>query len=168
MARFVGEKKWLFVALAGLLLMFESWTVLEVNHNEVVVSNISFWFRKKTVKRITVSDVDIENICVRAVLLRRGSLPQIVINAKNGEEFIRFTYNFALTAESRADRDCRTLKSAIAAGHGFSQSRCDSFWWIIVVAISLLVYFYKRAWRLERERQVSNIHRPRKIANNLV
>ena len=170
MVRFAGEIKWLFVALAGLLLMFERWTVLEVSHNEVVASNISFWFSKKTVKRIAVSDV--ENICVRAVLLRRGSLPQIVINAKKGEEFIRFTYNFALTAELRADRDCRSLKSAIAAGYGFSQSRCDSFWWIIVVAISLLVYFYKRAWRLQNRRvaeseSVCRAHRENALRANV-
>ena len=152
MARFAREKKWLFAALAGSLLMFERWTVLEVNHNEVAVSHISFWFYKKTVKRISVSDV--ENVYVRAVFLSRGSLPQIVINAKDGEEFISFTYSFALTAEQRANRDCMALKSAIEAGDRFKGSRCESFWWIIVVAISLMVYFYKRAWRIENGRRV--------------
>ena len=151
---FANERKWLVIALFAGVLTFERWSVMEVRRDEIVVSHISFWFHKTESKRIAVSDVG--DVRFRAVPL--GYLPEILIKTKRGKEFFSVRFGFALTAWRRASRDLKLLKNAMASGDYFRRSNCESFWWIVLVIVSLFVYWYKRSWRIHDERE--EIHGP--------
>ena len=152
MLKFTNERLWLCIAVAGLLLTFERHSVLEVKSGEVIASDVSFWFYKREIKKINVSDVG-EISCRSKYIGRTGWTPSLLVNTKSGGLFCKINYHNAFTCDQRSESDKEKLKEALALGMGFRTTQNESFYWIALVFVSLFVYVYKRALRLERERK---------------
>lgn len=149
------ETIWLVMALAGCLLMFERRTELMVQNNEVVVLKTTSWIQKREIKKTNASNV--RDARIGPSRGRPCSLPTLEIYTKDGACFFELQYD-GIFAEDHASKDVDSFRAAIETGSEFiSSSQKDSFFWVVLVVISLVIFWYKRSWRLERERQARNM-----------
>ncbi len=152
--RLTSERLWLCIALVGFVLLFERWTVLEVKDGEVVVSRISFWCHKSEIKKAKASEIgEVSLYAVGGLPPRLTPSDLIIWKVAEGGEYLTIFYvlseNNRFSGWQRKAWDIDRLKVAIANGTYCKISRCDSFRWLMLGVISLVVYGYKRSRRLE-------------------
>ena len=149
------EMKWLLLAALAFLFLFERSDTLTVQDGYVRLCRRTWWFYKREVKSAEVSSI--EN--VTHITKWTGRLDYLLLKDKSGRVFHELQYSgFKIGANwwKEAHSDEKVCKSAIAGKGKFSRevdtvSPITNF----MLLVSLVIYWYKRSWRVEREREES-------------
>lgn len=143
-----NETKWLLVALASFLLIFERQSGIKVQNNEVTVVKTTFWFNKREIKKTSASNIrDARTWCGGV----RGGNCWLAIYTKDGALFFELPYS----SHGAAHEAMNSFKSAIKTGGEFSgfADGLTSLFGIAGIVVSFLMFFYRRGLRLENLKQ---------------
>lgn len=117
---------------------------------------ISWWCKRERVESLKTS-------CVGEVRINWncGVVCVIEVFDNQGRLFWKQPYQ-GPNRLGRCSQDVVALKHAIKTGSAFSAAYSTSaLWAVLIIFISLVVWFYKRSWRLERERLSRNDPEPK-------
>ena len=151
------EMKWLLLAALAFLFLFERSDTLTVQDGYVRLCRRTWWFYKREVKSAEVSSI--ENVTHISKWGRDSKLDSLLLKDKSGRVFYELHYSgFKIGANwwKEAHSDEKVCKSAIAGKGKFSRE-VDTVSPIpyAILIVSLVVYVYKRSWRVAREREES-------------
>lgn len=147
------ESLWILLAIVIVPFYFVCRETIEVKDGMVNVYKTTWWCKKTVVKSLESSCVG--EVCPKAKG-RIGSSSVIEVLDNHGRLFWMQRYG-GFDKVGRSCRDADALKCAIKRGTTFSATdTCSGGAAIFFVMISLFIWFYKRSWRLERERQARN------------
>ena len=141
------ESLWILLALIVSPFYFVYRETLEVKDGEVRAYKTLWWSRTTEVKSLKPS-------CVGEVYTKwlHGAVSIEVLDRQGRLFWVQRYQGF--NSVGRSCRDVNALRDAIKTGTTFSATYCKSaLWTVLSMMISLFTWFYKRAWRLERERQ---------------
>ena len=141
------ESLWILLALIVSPFYFVYRETLEVKDGEVRAYKTLWWSRTTEVKSLKPS-------CVGEVYTKwlRGAVSIEVLDRQGRLFWVQRYQGF--NSVGRSCRDVNALRDAIKTGTTFSATYCKSaLWTVLSMMISLFTWFYKRACRLERERQ---------------
>ena len=149
------EMKWLLLAVLAFLFLFERSDTLTVQDGYVRLCRRTWWFYKREVKSAEVSSI--ENVTHKWG--RNSRLNSLLLKDKSGRVFHELHYSgFKIGAIwwKEAHSDEKVCKSAIAGKGKFSRE-VDTVSPITncMLLVLLVIYWYKRSWRVEREREES-------------
>lgn len=145
-----AELLWALLALVSVPFYSVCRDTMEVKDGVISVYQTTWWCKKTKVKSLKVS-------CFRGTRTKsrgtKGGTYSIEVWDIKGQLFWAQLYQ-GFDGLDRACRDAAALRRAIRTGSAFSTTCCTSAGLVILlVFISLFMWFYKRSWRLERERQ---------------
>ena len=145
------ESLWLLFVIAIAPFCFIYRDTITVKNGVIYVYKTTWWCKKTKVKSMKSSCVG--TVCAR---WKRGvNFVEVLDN--QGRLFWKQPYQGLPDRASRACRAAEALKYAIKTGATFSHTHCRSaLWAVVLMMLSLFCWFYKRAWRLERERLARN------------
>ena len=151
------EMKWLLLAALAFLFLFEQSDTLTVQDGYVRLYRRTWWFYKREVKSAEVSSI--ENVTHISKWGKSSKLDSLLLKDKSGCVFYELHYSgFRIGANwwKEAHSDEKVCKSAIAGKGKFSRE-VDTVSPIsyAILIVSLVVYVYKRSWRVAREREES-------------
>ena len=150
------EMKWLLLAALAFLFLFERSDTLTVQDGYVRLCRRTWWFYKREVKSMESSLIG--SVTHKHVYGGGVKGDSLVLKDKGGKIFYELLYRgfVEFTTWKRAHNDQKACKSAIEGKGRFS--RTESITLPIphvALVVFLLVYWYKRAWRVAREREES-------------
>ena len=150
------EMKWLLLAALAFLFLFERSDTLTVQDGYVHLHRRTWWFYKREVKSMESSLIG--SVTHKHVYGGGVKGDSLVLKDKGGKIFYELLYRglVEFTTWKRAHNDQKACKSAIEGKGRFS--RTESITLPIphvALVVFLLVYWYKRAWRVAREREES-------------
>jgi hypothetical protein len=149
------EHIWLGIAFLSFLFFFERSDTLIVQDGQVWVNQRRWWFDEKKTRTINASSI--ASVTHEAVGSGGGFANFLLLKDKKGSVFYELKYGGFTIKQNwggEAIRDEEKCRRAIAGNGKFSRE-VQKILPIppLVFFISLVVYWYKRSWRLERERQ---------------
>ena len=147
------EAFWIILAVVAVPMYFAWRETLEVKDGIVSAYQTTWWYKRANVKSIESSHI--REVCTRSRGCGGSHAISIEVTDDRGRLFWVQQYQ-GFDKVGRSCRDADALKYAIKTGSAFSATNCKSAMWaLLVIIISLFMWVYKRAWRLERERQVT-------------
>ena len=148
------EMKWLLLAALAFLFLFERSDTLTVQDGYVRLCRRTWWFYKREVKSAEVSSI--ENVTHKHVYGGGVKGDSLVLKDKGGKIFYELLYRgfVEFTTWKRAHNDQKACKSAIEGKGRFSRTESITLPIPHVALVGfLLVYWYKRSWRIHDERE---------------
>ena len=154
------ESIWLGIAVLSCLFLFERSDTLTVQDGYVHLYRRTWWFYKREVKSMESSLI--ESVTHISKYTGRSSfLDSLVLKGKGGKIFYELLYDAGCKIGANwwneAHNDEKSCKSAIAGAGVFSREvPTISPMPYITLIVSLVVYVYKRSWRIHDEREEIN------------
>lgn len=150
--KFKKESVWILLAIVAAPFYFVCRDTIEVENGMVHAYKTTWWCKRSLVKSLDASCVGEVRKKLHAV--GSSSRCEIELFDNHGQLFWVQTYQ----GFDKLDRCCQdevALRRAIKIGSVFSATYCKSgAWALLSIVISLITWYYKRAWRLERKRQL--------------
>ena len=149
------EMKWLLLAALAFLFLFERSDTLTVQDGYVRLCRRTWWFYKREVKSAEVSSI--ESVTHISKWGKSSKSDSLLLKDKSGRVFYELHYSgFRIGANwwKEAHSDEKVCKSAIAGKGKFSRE-VDTVSPItyFMLLVSLVIYWYKRSWRIHDERE---------------
>ena len=151
------EMKWLLLAALAFLFCFERSDTLTVQDGYVRLCRRTWWFYKREVKSMESSLIG--SVTHISKWAKSSTSDSLLLKDKSGRVFYELHYSgFRIGANwwKEAHSDEKVCKSAIAGKGKFSRE-VDTVSPItyFMLLVLLVIYWYKRSWRVEREREES-------------
>ena len=149
------EHIWLGMAFLAFLFFFERSETLIVQDGQVWVNQRKWWFDEKKIWTINASSIDsVTHISKNG---KGGWVDSLILKDKRGSVFYKLHYSgFKIGANwwDEAHHDEEKCKDAIVGNGKFSREvpTVSPIPYVMLI-VSLVVYVYKRSWRIHDERE---------------